>query len=45
MSSAPFIAADVAAVDNRGQLYERLRIEPFERKDGSASSIATWRST
>lgn len=45
MSGAPFIASEFAEVRYRGQLYERLRIEPFERRDGSASSIAIWRST
>lgn len=44
MISAPFIASEVAEVIYRGLLYERLRIEPFARKDGSASSIAIWRS-
>lgn len=45
MTGAPFIASEVAEMIYRGQLYEQLRIEPFERKDGSASSIAIWRST
>lgn len=45
MSGAPFIASEIAEVCYRSQMYERLRIEPFERRDGSASSIAIWRST
>lgn len=45
MNEVPFIASEFAEVRYRGQMYERLRIEPFERKDGSASSVAIWRST
>lgn len=45
MTGVPFIASEVLDIRYRGQLYERLRIEPFVRKDGSASSIAIWRST
>ena len=45
MTSAPFIASEFMEVVHRGQLYERVRTEPFERKDGGASEIAIWRST
>lgn len=45
MSAAPFIAAEVSEVRYRAQLYERLRMEPFVRKDGRTSLIAIWRST
>jgi hypothetical protein len=45
MTGAPFIASEVKEVRYRGQVYERDRIEPFVRKDGTASSVAIWRST
>lgn len=45
MMRAPFIAAEVSGIRYRGQLYQRLRIEPFIRKDGTESSIAIWGST
>lgn len=44
MSGAPFIANEVAEIRYRGQLYERVRIEPFARRDGTASAVAIWRS-
>ena len=42
MTSAPFIASEVAEVIYRGQMYQRIRIEPFVRKDGSKTAIAIW---
>mgnify|MGYP001434182620 FL=1 len=42
MTSAPFIASEVAEVIYRGQTYQRIRIEPFVRKDGSKTAIAIW---